>query len=348
MPICDGKRMLRRLLAFVAAGTIPVLLAPTAIARSKKSNPAAQSRVRKSVAPLPSKRPASGSTTTGPPPAASVLPDVPAATSSSSSSTVSATTTSAVTSTSITTTTLVVEANTCGSTGAVPPILRLDPFYTKYCAVRAMPVVSATAVSDAAMAKAGVLLERMLSPLPVGVVEELLRRKIHFGIIGLSQQTIDMPEYRNLYTLYPGTDWNVRARGLGATIAIPLSSVGEENLLCLTTDKYLGQSILVHEFAHTIKDLGLDAVVFGFRDRVRIAYAQAMERGLWAKTYAATNVQEYWAVGVQSYFDAARESSPPNGVYNEINTRSELSSYDPDLYSAIADTFGADPLPVRC
>ena len=47
-----------------------------------------------------------------------------------------------------------------------------------------------------------------------------------------SEVTSDMPEYRNIYTQFPGTDWDARARGLGATPFIPLSSVGEGNVVC--------------------------------------------------------------------------------------------------------------------
>ncbi len=89
-----------------------------------------------------------------------------------------------------------------------------------------------------------------------------------------------MPEYRDLNAMYPAVDWNARARGLGATVAIPLTSAGEENLLQLAGDRYVGENILVHEFAHSILNLGILAIDPGFGSRLDRAYKDAMDAGL--------------------------------------------------------------------
>ena len=54
-----------------------------------------------------------------------------------------------------------------------------------------------------------------------------------------------------------------------------------------------------------------------------------MDGRLWANTYAATNEQEYWAEGVQSYFDTNIEAIPSNGIHNHVNTRAELRNIRP-------------------
>ncbi len=51
---------------------------------------------------------------------------------------------------------------------------------------------------------------------------------------------------------------------------------------------------------------------------------------------SARNPAEYWAEGVQSYFDADRESGPG---HNGVNTREELERYDPDLARLVAEVF---------
>jgi hypothetical protein len=171
----------------------------------------------------------------------------------------------------------------------------------------------------------------------------LAERRVRVAIIGAQEQTTDIPEYRDLPTAFPGVDWNARARGLGATPARPAISAGEENILGLPGDRYKGESILVHEFAHAVMDMAVVPADATFLPKLNAAYGKAIKKGLWRRTYAATNTSEYWAEGVQSWFAANRTASPPNGVHNHINGRAALAGYDPDLASLIGSVFG----PVR-
>ena len=79
-----------------------------------------------------------------------------------------------------------------------------------------------------------------------------------------------------------------------------------------------------------------------FEGRLESTFRSAQERGLWSDTYAATSVEEYWAEGVQDWFDANLESIRPNGIHNHINTRKELRRYDPALYRLLDEVFPAD------
>ena len=130
-----------------------------------------------------------------------------------------------------------------------------------------------------------------------------------------------------------------RARGLGATKARPAVSCGEENLLRYQADRYHGESILIHEFAHTMHELGARFLDRDFDKRLKTAYDDAMKKGLWKKTYAATNPNEYWAEGVQDWFDSNRTASPADGIHNEIHTREGLKEYDPALATLIATVY---------
>jgi alpha-glucosidase len=101
------------------------------------------------------------------------------------------------------------------------------------------------------------------------------------------------------------------------------------------------ENILIHEFAHCIHQYGLRTVEPKFDAQLRACYARAMDQGLWKDTYAATNPGEYWAEGVQSYFDC---NAPPNrGVHNDINTREKLARYDPELFALIDTVFRQSP-----
>ncbi len=142
--------------------------------------------------------------------------------------------------------------------------------------------------------------------------------------------TTDMPEYVDLKN-DPVTNWDTRARGLGGS---PFSSGAEENLMCLKTDGYYGESIALHEFTHTV-DAGLDFADSQISKYLLTAYANAMKKGLWTNSYAATNDAEYWAEGVQSSFNTNLQSSPADGMHNKINTRAELKEYDPELFALI-------------
>ena len=85
--------------------------------------------------------------------------------------------------------------------------------------------------------------------------------------------------------------------------------------------------------------LGLQDVDPSFDGRLQAAYDAAIASGLWVNTYAATNKDEYWAEGVQAWYNANLESDPPDGVHNAINTRAELANYDPGLYQLILEVF---------
>ena len=74
----------------------------------------------------------------------------------------------------------------------------------------------------------------------------------------------------------------------------------------------------------------------GFDARLRSAYAEAMQRGLWNGTYAATNHKEYFAEGVQDWFDCNLTRRPQ---HNDIGTREALQKYDPPLAALLAEVF---------
>jgi hypothetical protein len=76
-----------------------------------------------------------------------------------------------------------------------------------------------------------------------------------------------------------------------------------------------------------------------FDRKLKELYDRAIERGLWRNTRAARNRIEYWAEGVQSWFDGNAQSAEADGQHNQVNTREELEAYDPDLARFIAEVF---------
>ncbi len=162
------------------------------------------------------------------------------------------------------------------------------------------------------------------------VLASLLETHTRFAVIGEQEQTNDIPEYRD-----QPDSINERARGLGG---VPAASCAEENILCnRTLDRWRGEGICVHEFAHTMSVNGLFRVDPTFRGRLERAYQDALAAGLYANTYALESYQEYWAEGVQDWYNTNLEAEPPDGIHNAIDTRDELAVYDPVLYELVAE-----------
>ena len=213
--------------------------------------------------------------------------------------------------------------------------LKLDPFYQKHVDLEGLPILSSAKVSDAALVEARHLIRRMLAGRP-DVLKAMVQNRVRFVVMAPTEMTTDVPEQRHLKN-DPKTNWDKRARGLGGRI----TSCGEENLLNLKGDRYRNENILIHEFSHTIHNYGLRRLDPKFNDELKAIYDKALEKGLWDDTYAATNPEEYWAEGVQSYFDC--NAPPRRRVHNDVDTREELKEYDPDLFALIDASFKAPP-----
>lgn len=222
--------------------------------------------------------------------------------------------------------------------GTPPAGLSYDGFYTKCVYFQGLPIVGSPKVEDRAFRRIVETFGKMLARCPKGTVQALVDAGCHYSIIAEEEGQTDLPEYADMRN-DPKTDWNKRARGLGGKF----TSGGEENILEYPTDRYKGECIYMHEFAHTLDAFGFAKVDPNFVRDVTAAYDAAMKEGLWHDTYSKTNRFEYFAEGVQMYFDCARVASPPNGVHNEIGNRAGLKKYDPRLYAVVDREFGGNP-----
>ncbi|WP_441292623.1 hypothetical protein ACSRUE_21485 [Sorangium sp. KYC3313] len=104
----------------------------------------------------------------------------------------------------------------------------------------------------------------------------------------------------------------------------------------------------MHEFSHAIAIMGIAFVEPTFNGELEDVFDAALQAGRWENTYAATNKDEYWAEGVQSWFDANTEAIPTNGIHNDIDTRAELRDYDRPLHDLIARYFADDAWRPSC
>lgn len=216
---------------------------------------------------------------------------------------------------------------------APPEDLKLDPVYKKYISANGYPIVASEKVDDYALKEAAYLVNMMLAKRP-DVREAMVASGSRLIVMAASEFTTDVPEHSKLR---PKDYWDARARGLGGSRTDPVCSCGEENLLGFEGDPYSTENILIHEFAHNIHLRGMVRVDPTFDDRVKKAYDDAMQAGLWKGKYASTNHHEYFAEGVQSWFDNNRENDHD---HNHVNTRAELLEYDPALAALCKEVFG--------
>lgn len=225
----------------------------------------------------------------------------------------------------------------------------VDPFYKKYAESDGLYVTASGNVADEAVALAADIISGMLAKRP-DIKRHMVSRGAHVLIIGRDEMTCDIPEYHGVCTDDPDSIAyiNRRARGFGGAPEDDLSSgCGEENLLALPGDRYDGENILVHEFAHLIHMLGIAECEPDFDSRLEALWQSARDKGLWHDTYALSCKEEYFAECVQSFFNCNRYSAEPNGVHNSVNRRAKLRAYDPDMYDLLTEYFYETDLPIK-
>jgi hypothetical protein len=214
---------------------------------------------------------------------------------------------------------------------ASPASLKAPPFYKKYLGANGYPILSSEKVNDYALKEAACLVNLMLARRP-DIREAMIQSGSRLCIIGYREFTTELPGWE---WLEPKDFWDARARGMGGSETDPLCSCAEENLLGYPGDPYAAENILIHEFAHNIHLRGMARVDPSFDGRVKAAYTAAMAAGLWKGKYASVNHHEYFAEGVQSWFDNNREND-----HDHVNTRAELREYDAALAALCREVFG--------
>ena len=219
-----------------------------------------------------------------------------------------------------------------------PDSLNLDPFYKKYVNVNGIALISSWRVPDSAFVAAHRTLYAMTSMLPKNVLDSMVNRGTRVAIMARYEGTTDIPEHHDLIN-DTTMNWDLRARGLGGDLNLPLTSCAEENVLAYQIDKYHAEDILVHEFAHSIHLIGLTLAAHDFDARLKQCYENAKKNGILDGTYRITDKEEYFAEAVQDWFNVNAEMPHTDGKHNWCNTREELEEYDPDLYHLLAEYF---------
>lgn len=239
------------------------------------------------------------------------------------------------------------------SVGAPPATLRADPFYAKYLDAGGIPVIASAKVPDRALTVTRDVIGEMLAHRP-DLAAQLAADGFRVAVMAEDEGTLDLPEQRHwtrparddprltrcerkhyderIGRLTDAQYWNARARGMAGRF----TSAATEDLLGLSSSRYYGETIFVHEFAHDVlmairkRDPALHA-------RVEAAYAAALKAGRWKDEYASTSLDEYWAEGSQFWFNSNKIA-----IFDgrRILSDADLAAYDPPLAEVLRAAYG--------
>lgn len=238
--------------------------------------------------------------------------------------------------------------------GSPPAKLSLDPFYQKYVDADGIPITTSDRVPDLALLVARDIVLAMLSERP-DLRDELIAMGARVGVMAVDETTTDLPEQsdwtkpaiddprlsrcdrENYHSIAAMTDreyWAARARGMGGLY----TTGAAENILGVPGTRYFGENILVHEFAHNILEAirRADPLLYAQIER---AFTNARLQTLWKSSYASINVNEYWAEGVQFWFNS-NMAYKAGGL--EITSADDMRRHDPALHNVLDQVFRAD------
>jgi hypothetical protein len=235
-----------------------------------------------------------------------------------------------------------------------PPQFKVDPYYTKFTFAREFTVLGSKLVSDAALLRANDTIRKMFA-YRHDILKAMIADGVRLVVLGRQEKLSDLPEFKDA----KGKTGFDEVRYLDYTPELKLLVVPEENVLGLRQDPFAGKAMVVSVFAKGLyRVAGLRPVLADFEKqrsrqqyelrvkRLDINFDKALEKiyqgalgkGLWKGTPAARDRGEYWAAGVEAYFDAAGTGYAPHHADRPIVTREALKAYDAELFALVDET----------
>ncbi|MGO9113662.1 MAG: prolyl oligopeptidase family serine peptidase [Thermoguttaceae bacterium] len=235
-----------------------------------------------------------------------------------------------------------------------PAKFKIDCYYTKFTYAREFPIIGSNRVSDEALLKANDTVRKMFA-YRYDILKAMIDDGARLLVLGANETLADLPEFKRFKSTAGFDD----ARYLDYTPKLKLMIVPEENVLGLPKEPFAGECMVVNVFAKGLcqvaglrpvdpefarrrekqqYELRVKRLDEEFDHRLKKNYDDAMERGLWKGTPSARDRREYWAAGVEAYFDAAGAGVPPNGADRPVTSRELLQRYDPALYLLVDET----------
>ncbi len=215
-------------------------------------------------------------------------------------------------------------------------VTEYDAFYqqeiTLDCGVK---IVGTKQVRSEAMTKAKEMLEVILANSVIA--ERMGNAGCMLGIFGEGEIAYDILEHRYTYE-----EAYLYVEGFGGT---QLASIKDANVLRLREGNYQttypNESILVHEFGHTVQNYGLSEAQMQEWESI---YNSSIAAGKWQDSYAGSNSSEYFATLSAIWFNAMDDTADGqwDGVRGPVNTRRELKVYDEAAYNFLSEIYVSD------
>jgi alpha-glucosidase len=237
---------------------------------------------------------------------------------------------------------------------APPAKFKLDPYYTKFTYAREFPVMGSKRVSDEALLAANDTVRKLFA-YRHDILKALIADGARLVVLARGEKLSDLPEFGDVKN---ATELDL-VRYLDYSPALKLMVVPEENVLRVSKEPFAGKCMTVSVFAKGLYrvagsrpvdpefenrrekqqyELRVKRLDAEFDRKVMALFDAATEKKLWKGTAAARDRFEYWAAGVEAYFDAAGSGVAPTGADRPITTREALRAYDPDLFALVDDT----------
>ncbi|MBW8040505.1 MAG: hypothetical protein FVQ85_10940 [Planctomycetes bacterium] len=223
---------------------------------------------------------------------------------------------------------------------------------SKYVWCRGFSILGSNKVSDKAMLEADRIVRNMFR-YRHDVLKAIIDAKVQLAVIAQGQSPKDIPHVRKI-----GRKWFVNTKkSSGKQSRLFRFSAAESNLLESAGNPAAGDNLLIRDMAllmyyvtglreidpeykkrkHVQQyEKGLKRIDHRFDEKVKKLYRKAKMQNLWAGTPAMKNRFNYFAEGVQSFFNANKIITAGN---DPVNTREQLQGYDPDMALFIGDIF---------
>jgi hypothetical protein len=235
-----------------------------------------------------------------------------------------------------------------------PAQFKIDPYFVKFTYAREFTVLGSKHTSDEALLKANDTIRKMFA-YRHDILKALIADGVRLVVLGRQEKLSDLPEFKSATSGAEVDD----VRFLDYAPSLKLMVVPEENVLGLAGEPFAGKCMVISAFAKALYkvtalrpadpefdkrrnkqqyELRVKRLDVEFDHRLKKLHESVTAKGLWKGTPAGRARVEYWAAGVEAYFDAGGAGFAPNLADRPISTRAALRAYDPDLYALVDET----------
>ena len=247
------------------------------------------------------------------------------------------------------------------SVGPIPSDLTLDAFYKKHADALGIPVVSSEKVPDARSARGPGHRHPHARQAARPRVRRWSAAKLRVVVMAPSESTTDLPEQRDWKKPGPhdrrltsasasttskaSADDGQGVLGPRGTAAWAATRPPAPKRTCWATP---APATSAKTFSSTSSPTRSWTSACGgptpsSSAEIGDAYKAAMDKGLWKGHYAATNANEYWAEGTQTWFWSNYEYKDGETT---VMTPDDLKGYDPTLYDLLSQVYADHHIPL--